>query len=497
MAGPDIGFATALRGNTDIVEKLGRMQFQANEAAKNRAAKAGVEEAKQQKKQLEQFDIPAGVFHRLVVPEMEKAQTEVVEKLRKLKEERPNDYGNEIPNLAREYTNKMNFYTTASKDLYAYETQTSSVDKGSTYFSKQQRKFNPIFETADDLTDFYDKLEKNKIYGDASLQFRPNGSVSFTPTPDRKPIRTIEDEIIRAVPAIDFSTKDANKKYGYKTTTTSARAVTNQPGIYGISKAEIARMNPEAAKTAASIEDVVDDWIGNSLGNGGVFQYADEQDLPYNLNSDNTLNDDSRQIIKDHIMGWARNYANPKVKSSFVKEPNKFDFGKDEPENSANAVYEPSLISSTVGGKRSYKFGTLDFSFDKDEQSIPVTDKNAFDADFNAAKPTTLTKVKANGVVILAVDKDGAPMRYTDSDATNEDSLAGTDVFVRVSSGDGYFYIKYNNYGSITSQFQKKPSEQLQNQIKDMIIKSARMDKDIANKKKKAGVKWAELTTLP
>lgn len=497
MATPDIGFATALRGNTNVVEKLGRMQFQANEADKNRALKADVEGAKAQKKQLEQFEIPTGQFHRLVIPEIEKTQTQYVNKIKQLKQDRPNDWQNELNNLALEYKNKMSFYSTASKDLMAYDVQTANVDKGNMYFSKQWNKFNPIYETANDLTDLFSKLEKNKVYGDASLQIRPNGSISFTPIPDRKPIKTIEDEIIRSVVTIPFATKDINKKYGYSTKTIEARPVTNNPGIYGISKAEIAQVNPEAAKTASSIEDIVDDWLNNNLGNGGVYQYADSHDLPYLLDNQNGLKEESKEVIKDHIMGWAKNYANPKVKSAFVKQPSTFDFGKDEPSNVANPVYEPGEIASTVGGIKSYKFGELNYSFDKDPQSISVNAKSAFDADFKPAKTTTLTNVKADGVVIMAVDKTGNPIKFTDVTADNIKNIDGTDVFVRANSGNGYYYIKYNNYSAITNQFAKKPSEALQQNLKDMIVKSAKIDAAIANKKKNPNIKWDDLITLP
>jgi hypothetical protein len=497
MAGPDIGFATALRGNTDIVERLGRMQFQANEADKNRALKADVEGAKAQKKALEQFEIPTGQFHRLVVPEIEKTQVEYLDRVRKLKEERPNDWQNGLSNLALEYKNKMSFYTTASKDLMAYDVQTANVDKGNMYFSKQWNKFNPVYESATDLTDLYGKLKEKGVYGDASLQIRPNGSISFTPIPDRKPIRTIEDEILRSVVTIPFATKDINKKYGYTSKTIEARPVTNNPSIYGISKAEIAMVNPEAAKVAASIEDVVDDWMSNSLGNGGVYQYADSHDLPYLLDADNNLKQESREVIKDHIMGWAKNYANPKVKSSFVKEPSNFGFGKDEPENIANPVYEPGEIASTVAGKKSYRFGELNYNFDKDPQSISVNPKNAFDNEFNPVKTTTLSNVKADGVLILAVDKNGNPLRYTDIPNDNIKNIDGSDVFIRVKSGDGYFYIKQNNYSNISNQFAKKPSEALQQKLKDMILKSTKIDTAIANKKKNPNADWNDLTTLP
>jgi hypothetical protein len=500
MAEASLGEAISLQGRNQGAEQLGRMAFQSGEAEKQRQMKAGLEASKKQQKDLEQFQIPTGVWHRLVIPEMNTAQTEYVNKLRTLKETRPNDYANEIPNLAREYSNKMAFYSTLSKDLYSYEDQSKTVNRGNTYFSKQWEKFNPIFEKANSLTELYENMQKEGVSGDASLQFRNNGSISFTPIPDRKPIRTIEDEITRAVTVIPFSSKDINKKYGYKTTTVSARPVTNQPGIYGISKAEIAISNPELANNANSIEDIVDDWMSTNMGNGGVFQYADEQGLRYDMDNEGNLTPESTEVIKDNIMRWASNYSSPKVTTGFTKSPSSFvvNVGDKEEGAMAAAIYEPSELSSVVGGLKSYKFGELGYTFDKDPQSIAVSGKNAFDQEFRPVKTTTLSNVKADGVLIMGVDKDGQPIRFTDINADNVKNLQGTDVFVRVKSGDGYFYVKYNNYGQITNQFMKKPDQALQSELQKMILKSASMDTQIAKKKKaNASITWEELTTLP
>ena len=499
MAEASLGEAISLQGRNQAAEQLGRMAFQSGEAQKNRQLKSDLLNAEKQKKALEQFDIPSGQFHRLVIPEIEKTQVEYLNKIKQLKQDRPDDWQNGLSNLSMEYKNKMAFYNTASRDLTAYDIQTATTDKGNHYFSKQWQKFNPIYENAKDLTDLYGKMDKEGVYGDASLQIRPNGSVSFTPIPDRKPIKTIEDEITRAVTVIPFSSKDVDKKYGYKTTTVSARPVTNNPGIYGISKAEIARVNPELANNTKSIEDIVDDWMVTSLGNGGVYQYADSNDLPYNMDAQGNLTPESQEVIKDHIMKWASNYSSPKVTSAFTKKPTEItvNVGEKEQGNMASAVYEPGELSSSVGGLKTYKFGELGYTFDKDPQSIAVSGKTAFDSEFRPVKTTTLSNVKADGVLIMGVDKDGQPIRFTDITADNIKNLQGTDVFVRVKSGDGYFYVKYNNYGQITNQFMKKPDQALQSELQKMILKSAKMDTEIAKRKRSGNITWEQLTALP
>jgi hypothetical protein len=503
---PSLGEAISLQGRNQGTEQLGRMAFQMGEAAKNRGLKADLEGLKAQKdaqkKALEQFEIPTGQFHRLVLPEIQRVQGEYVAKLKKLKEERPNDFGNEIPNMAREYKNKMVFYATASRDLDRYDAQTTSIDKGNTYFSRQWEKFNPIYETADDLTDLYNKMSKSEVSGDASLQIRNNGSISFTPIANRKPIETISKRIEAEATKLPFKSSEKKARYGYSTAEVKVRPVSNNPGIYGVSKAEIAQYNPEAAKVAVSIEDIVDDWMVTELGNGGVFQYADQNKLSYNLDQEGNLSSESKEEIKDHIMNWASNFASPEVKNSFVRQPSSISISVGDKEEGAMAaaVFEPSEIASTVAGKKSYKFGELGFSFDKSPQSISVTGKTTFDQDFNPVQTSTLSSVKADGVVILGVDKDGKPVSLSDITADNVKNLVGTDVFVRVKSGEsasGYYYIKQTNYSQITDQFMKKPNEALQKELQKMILRSAKLDAYISTKKRKKGVTWEELTALP
>jgi len=503
---PSLGEAISLQGRNQGTEQLGRMAFQMGEAAKNRGLKADLEGLKAQKdaqkKALDQFEIPTGNYNRLVLPEIQRVQGEYVAKLKTLKEERPNDFGNEIPNMAREYKNKMVYYTTVSRDLDRYEAQTKQIDFGNTYFSRQWEKFNPIYESADDLTDLYDKMSKADVFGDASLQIRNNGSISFTPIPNRKPIETISKRIEAEATKLPFKSAEKKARYGYSTAEVKVRPVSNNPGIYGVSKAEIAQYNPEAAKVAVSIEDIVDDWMVTELGKGAVFQYADENKLSYNLDQEGNLTQESKEEIKDHIMNWASNFASPEVKNSFVRQPSTISISVGDKEEGAMAaaVFEPSVIASVAEGGKSYKFGELGFSFDKSPQSIAVTGQTTFDQDFGPVSATTLSNVKADGVVILAVDKDGKPLRFTDMPNTNVNNIAGTDVFVRVKSGSsasGYYYIKQTNYSQITDQFMKKPNEALQKELQKMILRSAKLDAYITTKKRKKGVTWEELTALP
>lgn len=503
---PSLGEAISLQGRNQGTEQLGRIALQMSEAARNRALKGELEGLKgkkdKEKKELEQFDIPTGLFNRLVVPEINQLQGEYVAKLRQLKEDRPNDYGNEVPNLAIEYGNKMRFLQSASRDLDKYEIQTTSIDKANNYDSKQFKKFNPIYETATSLTDLTEKMATMNITGDAALQVRTNGTVSYTPTMNRKPVETISKNIEDQVTKLPFASSEKKARFGYSTKEVQVRPVTNKKSSYGVSKEEIALYNPQAAAAATSIEDIIDTYLETHMGDNGVFQYADQYDLPYMENTDGSLNNDSKEVIKDHMLRWASGFASPDIKTAFARPPSSVSVsvGDKEEGGLAAAVYEPSEIASTVAGKKSFKFGELGLSYEKDKKSISVDPSSAFNSDFEPVKSSTLSNVTTDGVLILAVDGSGKPMRYTDIPADNIKNISGADVFIRVKSGEtasGFYYIKLKNYSQVTSQFMRKPNDATEQEINKMIRKSAMLDKSITNKKKNTAVLWEDLSKLP
>ena len=143
-------------------------------------------------------------------------------------------------------------------------------------------------------------------------------------------------------------------------------------------------------------------------------------------------------------------------------------------------------MASSSGGLKTYKLGIINHSFDKDEQSVDARPTDTFSGEFTPVKAQTLGNVQADGVVVLAVDKDGKPIIYNEKDeARNRNSIDGADVFVRFKSGSEYYYKKYDNYANISNKFMKTPDQKLQEEVQRLINLSNAYDKEIALRRKK------------
>ena len=488
MRPPSIGQAIGLQGRDQNAERLGNLIYQQAETEANRNVKRAIVKGKQdqedEEKALKKFELPSGAFHRLVLPGVQKTQTEYLAKLKNLKLERPNDWQNGVNDLSAEYEQKMSLATTRSKDLNQYDALTASQDKGNSYFTKNWDKFNRSYETATDYDDFLSKLEKNGFTPDAQIQLRPTGSVSYTPFRNTKPKETLEQNITQAVTQLPFKSNEKSKAYGYiQGKEVKVRPVTYRKSPLGVSVEEVAAYTKLDPNEIPSIEAVVDNFlIGPDGGQESIIQYADQNNLQARFDEQGRLLPEDYASIKSNIMGWAKNFASPTITSSMMR-PQTILQGQNEETSSNTADLSIGELASTVGGNKSYKLGLVNYSFDKDPQSIPVNPSNTFTENFAAVQPTTLTNVKAEGVIILAVDKDNNPMLLKGSDAEDKRNIAGADVFVRLRSGNTYYYQRFNNYSNISNQFLKKPNQQLEVEVKKLLDRAAKYDVKISQRK--------------
>lgn len=501
MRPPSIGQAIGLQGRDQNAERFGNLIYQQAEAeaARNvkRAAIKGKQDQDDEDKILKKFELPSGAFHRLVLPGVQKTQTEYLTKLKDLKLQRPNDWQNGVNDLSTEYEQKMSLAVTRSKDLNQYDALTSSQDKGNSYFTKNWAKFNRAYETATDYDDFLGKLDKNAFEPDAQIQLRPTGSVSYTPFRNTKPKETLEQNITQAVTQLPFKSTNTSKAYGYnQSKEVKVRPVTYKKSNLGVSVEEVAAYSKLDPNEIPSIESVVDNFlIGPDGGQESIIQYADQNNLQARFDEQGRLLPEDYTSLKSNIMGWAKNFASPSITSS-MQRPQTILQAQNEETSSNTADLSIGEISSSVGGVKSYKLGLVNYSFDKDPQSIPVTPINTFTENFAAASSTTLPNVTAKGVVILAVDKNNKPMLLKGSDAENKRDIAGADVFVRLQSGDTYYYQRFNNYSNISNQFLKKPNQQLEAEVKKLIDRAAKYDITIP-KRKGTAKRFDELVAEP
>ena len=503
MAAPSVGQAIGLQGRDQNVERMASRLAQRSEAEANRNIKLGIQKAKQdqdtEEKALKKFELPSGAFHRLVLPQVQKTQTSYLNQLKKLKAERPNDWQNGIGDLASRYEQEMSVYSTRSKDLNQYDAMTSAQDKGNSYFTKNWDKFNRAYESASDYDDMLVKLEKEGWQPDAQIQMRPMGSVSYTPFRNMKPKETLEQNITQAITQLPFRSDEKKKAYGYvQGKEVKVRPVTYKPSGLGVSVEEVARYNNMNENEVPSIEAVVDNFLmGPDGGVESIVQYADQNNLQARFDQEGQLNPEDAVVIKDHIMNWAKNFASPGITTSMMR-PQTIMQAANEVTSSATSDISPGEIASRTGASnKSYKLGIINYSFDKEPQSIDARPSDTFSGEFSPVSATTLPNVQADGIVILATDATGNPIKLSASEADNKASVTGADVFVRLKSGSNYYYKRFNNYSNISGQFLKKPNNQLEEEVKKLLTTAGKYDVEIPKRKKNANATFSDIVATP
>ena len=503
MREPSIGQAIGLQGRDQFTERIGNLAYQAQQADLNRQLKLSLTQAKlnaeEGEKALKKFELPSGKINRLLLKDFLSTQTKYVDELKKLKTERPNDWQNGVNDLALKYEQEMTVLTTRSRDLDQYEILTASEDKGNTYQTKNAKIFNNAYETANTYEELLNNLEKQGFQADAQIQFRPIGSVSYTPFVNKKPKETLEQNITQMITQLPFKSNESKKAYGYvQGKEVKVRPVTYEPSDLGVSAVEIARYNNVDPQQVPSIEGVVDNFL--MAPDGGVqsiVQYADQNNLRARFDEQGQLIPEDYQAIKGHIMNWAKNFASPGITTSMMRPQTMVLQGKDEEVSSAMADISPSEIASKEQGQKSYKLGIINYSFDKEPQSIPVNPSNTFTSDFKPAPNTTLTKVQADGVIILAVDAKGQPIRLEQDPKKNKQNIAGADVFVRLRDAEGFYYQKFDKYSNISNTFMKKPNGQLEQEVNKLLKAAAKYDVEIAKRKKDPNATFEQIVVTP
>lgn len=456
---PSLARAISLQGRNTIAEQLGRMQFQAGQREADRAAKRGIEEAKRIAEIEQKFAIPKGQYHRLVLPEIAKTQAKYLNQVKTLKAERPNNWQNDIQNLSNSYIGEMEKLETLSKDLSDYDNKTATIDRGNTYFSNEWKKYNSAFETAKDLDDFKAKLDASGFDPSKATDFvvRPNGSISYTPFSNQKPLETIMAQV-QKVPTIEY--KEVKKPGDFGSIVTEN--VKKRPATIAEAQ-EILKNNPQYKdiNEIQTIEDVVDTYLATNPY--GVRQYADQNNLNLRMNPDGTTNMEDLATIKQDLMSRVGKFTQPGISERVAFAPRGgtvVNVSAGEPVDQAigQPDFNDGQFKSAPTADPSYKGGQYTFTFGK-ELSQAFSPNQVFDRDFKDAGPTsggTLPNVKPDGVFILYTDDKGAPINLK---RDNPDKIKKAGVFVRLKSGTNqFYYIKEENFRNLDAQVALKPT---------------------------------------
>ena len=481
---PSLGGAIALQGRNTIAEQLGKMQFQVAQKEADRAAKRGIAQAKQLAETEKKFAIPKGQYHRLVVPEIGKTQAKYLDEVKTLKAERPNNWQNEIENVANRYVTEMEKLETLSRDLTDYDTKTSSIDKANTYFSKEMKKYNTAYENAQDLTDFKNILAATGFDPAKASDFiiRPNGSISYTPFANQKPLETIVAQV-QKVPTIEY--KEVEKPGAYGSIVT--KKVQRRPATIAEAQ-EILKNNKglfNDINEIQTIEDVVDTYLTNNAY--GARQYADQNNLNLRQNPDGSLVMEDLLGVKQHIMDRVGKMTSPKVSErvAFAPRATNIYVGGDRDEgNVGTPTYDFGLIKSFKDAPAgAYRTGELNISYEKPIPSVQFAQNEVFDNNFKALSPRRLGNLQPDGLLILLTDAAGNPIPSVGRPQDDKAKVKGADVFMRFSSGGSVYYQKIQNTSNLNAQYSVSASkkDKLEAATKEMLQKAIAMEKDIAN----------------
>jgi hypothetical protein len=483
---PSLGGAIALQGRNRIAEELGKMQFQMGQKEADRLAKKGLEDAKRIAEIEQKFAIPKGQYHRLVLPEIQKTQAVYLDKVKDLKAQRPNNWQNEIQNLSNQYVGEMEKFETLSKDFNDYDTRTASIDKGNTYFSKEWNKFNTAYENAQTLDDFKTKLGQSGFDPTKASDFivRPNGSISYSPFTNQKPLETLVSQIEK-FDGVKVGSKTSRDQFGNLVTEDiklrpltyeEADKIKNDPALAGL-YSNVAQL--------PSIEATLDSIIETNPY--FAIQYADQRNLPLRRNADGTYAQEDVDVIKKDLLQKVQNMREPKTGRSVTFAPRgtnvTVNVGEREEGEMARPVYNYGRIKSIMSAPNSaYRLGELNVSYEKEMPSVQVAQGEVFDDNFKSFTARTLNKVKPDGVLILAVDKNGNPISSVGRTQDDKAKVAGADVFIRLKAGtNAIYYQKLDNYTNLTSQYgtPKGKKDVLDQMIKEMIQKATAYDANV------------------
>lgn len=482
---PSLGGAIALQGRNTIAEQLGKMQFQMGQKEADRLAKQGLLEAKKNQELMEKFVIPKGNWHRLVLPEVEKKQVEYTRKATELKSQRPNNWQNDLNNLANQYTIEMQSLSTLSKDFSDYDTRTASIDKGNTYFSKEWNKFNTAFENATDVNDFKNRLAQSGFDPSKASDFiiRPNGSISYSPFTNQKPLETLVSQIEK-FDGVKVGSKTSRDQFGNLVTEDiklrpltyeEADKIKNDPALAGL-YSNVAQL--------PSIEATLDSIIETNPY--FAIQYADQRNLPLRRNPDGTYAQQDIDVIKKDMLQKVQNMREPKTGRSVTFAPRggtTVIVGGGAETELGRPTYEYAPIKSVENAKNAaFRLGELNVTYEKELSTIQPGTGEVFDAEFKSFTPRALNKVKPDGVLILAVDKNGNPVPSQGNVQKDREAVAGADVFIRLKAGNNaIYYQKVKNYSNLTSQYgaPKGKKDALDQMIKEMIQKATAYDANI------------------
>lgn len=345
-----LGEAISLQGRNNIAEQIGKMTFQATEAQKARALKAGVEageSAKDQQKSILELFKQKGDYHRLILPKAQDLATRTFQEMAKIKASGTPYATNQFAQLHLNTYKEFEQLKTESEQLKAFDEQLKTTDYGKKFFGYGFSRFLPAYQNAKSLEDLRKLREQDPAVG-RTLNFvlDDRGIPSVVPRDAIQYERDLKERVSGLQPLIvKRSTTALDRAYGAKAVTTT--------GIVPFTDAEVLEIqqaNPElASRNILSVESVVDAYLAENPSL--VEQIADQANIPYTPVPGSPLPDDATvDKVRDYLMKAAAPYAKTRQVSQVVYPP-----GSRGGTGSSTELTDDDLVSA--GSPQTFKYG--------------------------------------------------------------------------------------------------------------------------------------------
>lgn len=472
-----LGEAISLQGRNTIAEQIGKMSFQADEAGKNRALKAGVEageSAKDQQKAILDLFKQKGEYHRLVVPKAQELATRTFQEMAKIKASGTPYASNQYAQLNQKVYNDFIELQSESEQLKAFDNQLKTTDYSKKFFGYGFSKFLPAYQNAKSLEDLRKLRDQDPAIG-RTLNFvlDDRGIPSVIPRDAIQYEQDLKSRVSALVPnKLKVSSTNLDNAYGSKVVTnTGIVPLTNKEAE------EIVKLNPELANRGViSVESVVDDYLDENPSL--IEQIADQANIPYNAVPGSRLPDDATiDKVREYLMKAAAPYAKTRQTSQLVYPPGaRGGTGAPEP-TKEDLISEGSVRTFNYGGTPSTYTSANKVEFSGSE---PAKDFTADNTVTQVGKVSGLTsalpQAKLAAMEVLPYTLDGTIKRPIPDG--NTAAKAGYHTFVLFNTTTNAVYADIDRYtpASIASMSKAELNT---------VLRQTRLLKQIADEKSK------------
>lgn len=449
MATPStLGQGIALQGKLDSAQRVGRLAFQAAQAEKARGVKADVARQNAAKELEKNFKID-GSYNRLVAPDLIKVASGYIERLHQLKTSGNPAWINEGYKLANEFDLELIKYKSLSDEYNKFDTQTQSLDKNKVYFTQNFKKYLVENGKAKSHSDLQARLAKSGISNDPFFQLNEDGVPKYRGASVIPVEKELESEAKTLDKTIASTYNTPIGEGAVKTTVVQERPVT----MAAAQKAFEDNPSLYPSGRPKSVEDLVLNYMDQNPE--ALVQLVDSKNLGLKVDEQTGYYTPEDQLkLKDYLMKYVTEYANPTVKTSTVKGRSVTYIGGSEEQSVMSRTKTKNILKlgENRDGSQIEYYTHDEYGLPADGYSGAVTGQTS-NADGTEATGAILTDKKVVQSVVLPygqVTVNGVTRTYPiqKGGKTAAKYILGVQPFVMFGEPGQYLYIPARNFSS-------------------------------------------------